>query len=260
MLKAIKRELLSIMNQHVCGYRYDCGCPCKKSKKQCVCCCIGSQGEGGEQGQGLMGPTGPTGPQGEIGEQGPTGPTGPQGESGEQGPAGPAGPQGEDCQCQSAGESTGELIVNGTMETFTENMPDGWQSTTPELVSQTTQRSQVHTGDYAVSLFDMAQLYQVVPASEGCYYELSFFARGTGDNVVLDVEVNFIDQSGDQHNGLLIPIRMHDIPYEESEFAYYRKMTVKAPSGTTSAQILFKNMSIDTEQYIYLDDVSFTVR
>ena len=143
------------------------------------CCCpgpVGPQGPQGEQGevgpQGLKGEQGEEGPQGPKGEKGETGPQGPKGEKGEEGPQGEQGADGV-CAC-----SGGELLKNGSMEEFNKTVPVGWSMNNADLSDAEERPGRVHSGYSAVALKNGAVLTQTVHVTGGCFYELSFFAKG----------------------------------------------------------------------------------
>lgn len=184
---------------------------------------------------------------------GPTGPTGPAGPTGYTGPAGSTG------TCTCAYISTGELITNGGMELFTVNIPTGWITTTPHDISQVTQQGRVHSGNSSVNLSDGARLGQIVSINPGCFYELSFFAHGVGSQVELEATVTFKTPQGDDTPGLQIAVMPNNIPDNDREFAFYRGITVKAPAGSTTAEVFFTTKAGD-EQSLDLDDISFIVQ
>lgn len=207
---------------------------------------------------GPPGPQGPKGPKGDTGPQGPqgdTGPQGPQGETGPQGPKGDTGPQGPAATCQ----ATGELVINGGMETFTGNIPDNWITTTPTLVSQETGQGRVHTGNSSVKLLDGADLTQIINGvTPDCFYEFSFFGNSNGVQVGVTANVIFETPGRDVIGGS-ITIRKLDIPTAQSEFNYYRVITTAAPVDTIGGRIEF-NIQANGQQALLLDDVSFSVQ
>jgi len=153
--------------------------------------------------------------------------------------------------------SGGELLKNGGMESFTDNIPTGWTTTTPERVSQDTARGRVHSGDSAAALTNGADLSQVVPVNGGCFYELSFFGHGEGALVGVTATVTFLSAAGSTI-GLQIIVNRGDMPNSSRDFGYYRAITTQAPAGATSARITFVVTS-QGGQYLDLDDVSFSV-
>ncbi len=246
-----------------------CCCPCHSLCR----CCIGPKGEQGPPGPpGKDGKQGPPGPPGENGEQGPPGPSGeqgeqgppgPPGENGEQGPPGPPGENGEQgppgppgqCPCP----STGELVMNGDMEDFTDDLPDKWTSITPSAISQEDAQGRVHSGDSSVNIKDGGVLTQVITEiNPECFYEFSFFARGEGEQVGLTATINFLTPEGDVLGGI-ITIRQQDIPTDNRNFAYYKIVTAQAPEDATGARIDFV-VTANGQQSLDLDDVSFAAQ
>lgn len=150
------------------------------------------------------------------------------------------------------------MVVNGGMETFTNNIPQGWTTTTATSVSTVTQLGRVHSGSASVNLAGGGTLRQDVPITGGCYYDFSFFARGEGAQVGVDATVTFINDQGLNVTGLTIHVRDQDIPNDNREFAYYRGITTQAPSNATAARIQFV-VTAGGGQSMDLDDVSFSV-
>ncbi len=211
----------------------------------------GAQGPQGVQGQ--IGPTGATGAQGIQGVTGATGATGAQGIQGVTGATGPTGPAGC-CPCQ----SRGELVVNGTMETFTDDIPNGWTTTTPALINRVTAQGRVHTGLSAVNLSDGGILEQNIPITGGCYYDFSFFARGEGSQVGLIATLRFTNNQNLNELGAEITVRQQDIPNANREFGYFRRISGQAPANATNVKIRFEVISTGG-QSIDIDDVSLTI-
>ena len=219
----------------------------------------GPTGPTGPQGiQGITGPTGccgevgATGPQGRTGDTGPTGPTGPQGIQGVTGPTGPTGT----CKCNC--QSKGEMIINGGMELIADYKPTNWLFTNPEKINSENAQGRVHSGNYSVNLGNGAVLSQTVNNIEpGCFYLLSFFARGEGSQVGLNATVTFITSNGPVTAGT-ITVRQQDITNNNRDFAYYRLVTLAAPIGTTAITISFA-VTANGNQSLDLDDVSLIV-
>ncbi len=213
---------------------------------------IGPQGPVGETGptgltgpQGPQGLTGPPGLQGPVGETGPTGLTGPQGPQGIQGPPGAA-----------ALPTPGELIVNGDMEAFADGVPEGWETDRPDLVRIQTEGGFVHSGGSSANLSDGGIIVQTIEnIQEGRSYELSFFALAQGDDVVLEVSVDFEYPFSP---GAYIEIRNTDLPNEIRNFGYYRVITRPASAGATRAIIAFKP-DARAGHTVNIDDVSFRI-
>ena len=232
----------------------------------------GEQGEEGPQGpKGEKGETGPQGPKGEKGEEGPqgpkgekgeTGPQGPKGEKGEEGPQGPkgeVGPQGEQgadgvCAC-----SGGELLKNGGMEEFSKTVPVGWNMNDADLSDAEERQGRVHSGYSAVALKNGAVLTQTVHVTGGCFYELSFFAKGACAGVQLEATVTFLDASDTAETALRILVREQELPNCCSCYAYYRGLTTKAPENAKQARITFKIEAEECSSAL-LDDISFAVK
>lgn len=209
---------------------------CKDNKDSCLCevikCLV----------KDCSGPTGPTG------ATGATGPTGPTGATGATGPTG-------NCTCSCI--SRGELVVNGGMEEVIDNKPTGWLFTNPDNIKSENSQGRVHSGNWSVNIGDNSTLSQVINNIEpGCFYELSFFARGEGAQVSLNANVIFITNSGDILGGNII-VRDQDITNSNRDFAYYRLVTQEAPNGTTGIRIEF-TVNANGNQSLDLDDVSLT--
>lgn len=194
---------------------------------------------------GSTGPTGPTGPTGRTGDIGPTGATE---------MTGPTGPTGN-CTCSCV--SNGELILNGGMEIVIDDKPTGWLFSNPDNVTSENSQGRVHSGNWSVNITDDTTISQVINNIEtGCFYELSFFARGEGAQVSLNANVIFITNSGDVLGGNII-VRSQDITNSNRDFAYYKLITTKAPVGTTAIKIEF-SVEANGNQSLDLDDVSLT--
>ena len=188
------------------------------------------------------GPTGPTGATGATGIQGPTGSTGPTGPS-------------ENCTCSCI--SRGELVVNGGMENVIDDKPTGWLLTNPDNITSENSQGRVHSGNWSVNIEDDATISQVINNIEpDCFYELSFFERGEGDQVSLNANVIFITNYGDIIGGNIM-IREQDITNSNRDFAYYRLITSQALAGTTGIRIEFV-VNANGNQSLDLDDVSLT--
>lgn len=182
---------------------------------------------------------------------GSTGPTGPTGATGMTGPTGPT----ENCTCSCV--SRGELVLNGGMEIVIDDKPTGWLFSNPDNVTSENSQGRVHSGNWSVNITDDTTISQVINHIEaGCFYELSFFARGEGDQVSLNANVIFITNSGDILGGNIM-IREQDITNSNRDFAYYRLITSQAPAGTTGIRIEFI-VNANGNQSLDLDDVSLT--
>ena len=177
-----------------------------------------------------------------------TGPTGPRGATG---PTDPTG----NCTCSCV--SRGELVVNGGMEIVIDDKPTGWLFSNPDNITSENRQGRVHSGNWSVNITDDSTLSQVINNIEpGCFYELSFFARGEGAQVSLNANVIFITNSGDVLGGNLM-VRSQDMTNSNRDFAYYRLITSEAPVGTTGVRIEFI-IDANDNQSLDLDDVSLT--
>lgn len=154
-------------------------------------------------------------------------------------------------------KSTGEMIVNGGMESFKEGIPTGWITTVPNAVSEVTAQGRVHSGESAVNLKGGADLIQDIDEiTAGFYYTFSFFAHGKSTQAGLKASVIFTTPNGDII-GSVIMIRQQDLVYNIRNFAFYRTITSAAPDNVMGAKIKFEALA-SGEQSLDLDDVSFT--
>lgn len=187
-----------------------------------------------------------------TGPTGNTGATGPTGLTGNTGATGPTGPRGEGCA------SLGEQILNGGMEDFIDDLPVSWNSTTPVSIESVDQAGRVHSGNLSVNMQDGSDLYQDVDIKVGCYYILSFFAHGEGQQIGLRATITFLD---DQNNRLLtnqLIVREQDLINSNRSFGYFRLVSGAAPSGAVKARVAFYVVA-GGGQSMDLDDVSFMV-
>lgn len=169
-------------------------------------------------------------------------------------PTGATGPTGN-CTCSCV--SRGELVINGGMENVIDDKPTGWLLTNPDNITSENSQGRVHSGNWSVNIEDDATISQVINNIEpGCFYELSFFTRGEGDQVSLNANVIFITNYGDIIGGNIM-IREQDITNSNRDFAYYRLITSQAPAGTTGIRIEFI-VNANGNQSLDLDDVSLT--
>ena len=203
---------------------------------------------------GPTGPTGPaggaTGPTGATGATGPTGPTGATGATGATGPTGPTGATGE-CQCC----ATGELIVNGGMEDVTEVQPNDWIFTNPDGVTSVESQGRVHSGNFSVNIEDGSAIEQTVDIDgDGCFYVLSFFARGEGAQVGFTATATFETPTGPIVGGT-ITVRQQDLTNSNRDFAFFQLITTAAPDNATGITIRFE-VDANGGQSMDLDDVS----
>ena len=177
-----------------------------------------------------------------------TSPTGPTGATGATGPTG-------SCTCSCV--SRGELIINGGMEEVIDDKPTGWLFSNPDNITSENSQGRVHSGNWSVNIADDSTLSQVINNIEaGCFYELSFFARGEGAQVSLNANVIFQTNSGDVLGGNLM-VRSQDMTNSNRDFAYYRLITSEAPVGTTGIRIEFI-VNANGNQSLNLDDISLT--
>ena len=177
---------------------------------------------------------------------------------GSTGPTGATGATGPTGQCECACRSTGELVLNGSMESRTNNKPNNWNFTNPDNIESVTIQGRVHSGSWAVNLKDASAIQQTIPITgSGCFYRLSFFARGEGSQVGLTATVVFETTTGPVDGGT-ITVRQQDITNANREFAFYQLVTSASPANVTGITIKFL-ISADGEQSLDLDDVSLTV-
>lgn len=151
------------------------------------------------------------------------------------------------------------MAVNGGMEAFdTDGVPTGWNINDDALSEPDDDQGNVHSGNFSARLFDGAILWQDIDIEGGCFFELSFFARGNGAQVQLEACVIFSNDDSLQPEETCIRIRSQDIPTDNRSFAYYRFITAQAPSNATTARIAFR-VTANGQQSLNLDDVSFSV-
>lgn len=221
-----------------------CGNSSRPSDDECRCPCPQFCPVPGPKGD-----TGPAGPKGDTGSAGPKGDTGPAGPKGDTGPAGVC-----TCPCR----SRGELAVNGGMEAFTGSVPTGWTMNNASLSSKVTQQGRVHSGSSAVNLENGAVLTQDIAITGGCFYGLSFFARGEGAQVGLTATLTFYNEEEEATPGLTITVRQQDIPTDNRNYVYYRSVSVAAPGDAVTLRVQFR-VTANGGQSLDLDDVSLTI-
>lgn len=220
----------------------------RKHNPKCIFC-ISSNSVGPTGPRGPIGPTGPTGPTGATGSTGVTGPTGPTGATGATGPTGSC-----ECNCR----STGQMILNGGMENRCNNKPTDWIFTNPNGISSVTSQGRVHSGSWSVNIENASAIQQTIPITEGgCYYILSFFARGEGSQVGLTATVNFETTTGTV-NGGTVTVRQQDITNSNRNFAFYQLVTSAAPANVTGITVKFL-VNSSGNQSLDLDDVSLII-
>lgn len=144
------------------------------------------------------------------------------------------------------------------METFSNDIPTSWTTSTPNAVSSETAQGRVHSGNSSVNLKNGAILEQRIPINEGCYFDFSFHARGEGAQVGIVATVIFVTPT-EQVTGTTITIAQQDLPNDNRNFAYFRSLTSAAPAGTTEAIIRF-TVTASGGQSANIDDVSFFVQ
>ena len=149
------------------------------------------------------------------------------------------------------------MALNGGMESFVSNVPTSWSINNSSLVSKVDQQGRVHTGNYAVNLKDNAVLSQSISITGGCYYALSFFARGEGAQVALTATLTFTNGQGLNAEALSIVVNAQNLPNDNREFAYYRGISTLAPDNADHLRIDFY-VQAGGSQSLDLDDVSLT--
>ena len=158
------------------------------------------------------------------------------------------------CNCQ----SNGQLIINGGMENIADNKPTDWIFTNPDGVTSVDVQGRVHSGLWAVNIEDGSSIEQTIPITEGgCFYILSFFARGEGSQVGLTATVTFETTTGPVI-GATINVRQQDITSANSNFEFYQVVTTAAPANITGITVRLL-VDAEVEQSLDLDDVSLIV-
>lgn len=187
-----------------------------------------------------------------LGATGPTGPTGPS--SGSTGPTGATGATGPTGTCECC--NSGELVINGGMEDVTDNQPTNWTFTNPDGVTSEDAQGRVHSGNFAVNIGDASAIEQTIPITGGCFYRLSFFARGEGAQVSFTATATFETPTGDVVGGT-ITVREQDLTNASGDFAFFQLITDQAPDNATAITIRF-DVTAEGQQSLDLDDVSLT--
>ena len=160
--------------------------------------------------------------------------------------------------CENCCRSRGQLVLNGGMEDRSDNRPTSWTFTNPNGVVSVNSQGRVHSGNWAVNIENDSSIEQTIPVNDcGCYYILSFFARGEGSQVGLVASVVFETLSGNVDGGM-ITVRQQDITNSNRDFGFYQLITSAAPAGTTGIKIKFY-VSANGGQSLDLDDVSLIV-
>ena len=144
------------------------------------------------------------------------------------------------------------------MESRTNNKPNNWTFTNPNGVTSVDIQWRVHSGNWSVNLKNASAIQQTnLITGSGCFYRLSFFARGEGSQVGLTTSVVFETTTGPVDGGT-ITVRQQDVANSNREFAFYQLVTSASPANVTGITIKFL-VSADGEQSLDLDDVSLTV-
>ena len=144
------------------------------------------------------------------------------------------------------------------MENRDDDKPTNWTFTNPDGITSVNAQGRVHSGNWAVNIEDDSAIEQTIPVTAcGCYYILSFFARGEGSQVGLTATVTFQTTTGPVSGGT-ITVRQQDITNSNRDFAFYQLITTAAPCNTTGITIKFL-VEAEGKQSLDLDDVSLIV-
>ena len=144
------------------------------------------------------------------------------------------------------------------MENRANNKPTDWIFTNPDGISSVNSQGRVHSESWAVNIEDGSAIEQIIPISGcGCFYILSFFARGEGSEVGLTATVEFETDNGPVNGGTIV-VRQQDITNSNRDFAFYQLVTSSSPMNTTAIRIRFL-VNADGNQSLDLDDVSLIV-
>ena len=141
------------------------------------------------------------------------------------------------------------------MENVANDQPTDWTFTNPDGVSSVTAQGRVHSGSFAVNIEDDSAIQQTVPVDGGgCFYILSFFARGEGSQVGFTATLTFETTTGPVVGGTIV-VRQQDLTNSNRDFAFYQLVSTQAPENTTGVTVSF---AVDAEggQSMDLDDVS----
>ena len=183
-------------------------------------------------------------PRGATGAPGEKGATGAPGEKGATGATGPPGR----CCCR------GEMLRNGSMESFDKTVPIQWYTTVPSLISRTTADGEVHTGDSAVKLKNGAVLTQRIALTDGGCHILSFYAMASGTRTGVTAELKFLDGKGNQIAGTVVRAAPKKLPTKPYQFGMYQSVGV-APETAAFAEVRF-TAEAGADEYLILDDIS----
>lgn len=130
--------------------------------------------------------------------------------------------------------------------------------TNPTGISSVDAQGRVHSGDFAVNIENDSAIEQTIPILEGgCFYELSFFARGEGAQVGFTATVTFETPTGPVVGGE-ITVDQQDVPNSNRDFGFYQIITEAAPINATGITVRF-DVVANGEQSLDLDDVSLVV-
>lgn len=183
-------------------------------------------------------------PRGATGAPGEKGATGAPGEKGATGATGPPGR----CCCR------GEMLRNGSMESFDKTVPIQWYTAAPSLISRTTDDGEVHTGDSAVKLKNGAVLTQRIALTDGGCHILSFFALASGTRTGVTAKLDFLDGKGNRIAGTVVRAAPKKLPAKPHHFGMYQGVGV-APETAVFAEVCF-TAETGADEYLILDDIS----
>lgn len=144
------------------------------------------------------------------------------------------------------------------MENITNNQPNDWTFTNPDGIVSVDAQGRVHSGNWSVNIKDSSAIQQTISISGvGCFYRLSFFARGEGSQIGFTASVIF-KTATESIEGGSITVRKQDITNSNRDFAFYQLITSGAPVGVTGITVKFL-VNAEGDQSLDLDDVSLTV-
>lgn len=144
------------------------------------------------------------------------------------------------------------------MEIRDNNKPTNWTFINPDGITSVDALGRVHSGNWAVNIENNSAIEQTIPVTAcGCYYILSFFARGEGSQVGLTATITFQTSTGPVTAGN-ITVRQQDITNSNRDFAFYQLITTAAPCNTTGITIKFL-VNSEGNQSLDLDDVSLII-